>query len=393
MLEVLPVLGLPEVGTGDDLGELIAQALAAGPVPARDGDVVVVTSKIVSKALGLRIPQGQRAVATLEESLQVVAERGGNGGLTRIVATRAGPVMAAAGIDVSNTGGHGDPAGATALLLPRDPDAEAVRLLDALRGSLGRRTGRAPALGLILSDTAGRPWRAGQTDFALGAAGIRVLVDHAGEVDDDGRPLHVTARAVADELAAAADLVKGKTRRVPVVLIRGAGALVTTAHEAAGVVRAANPTTGARALVRTGPSDWFAYGHAEAVRRALGIAPGTSAALDTGIAPANHAEDTREARIHRACAVALHPNGLGTLPADHPRAHLMRDTTDLSTVRATLIQYGLRVEAPDPFTLGVAVGRLLAALAGEDVPARLTQRDDTPPPSRRARAGALLVFA
>lgn len=398
-LLVLPVTGLPEVVAGDDLGTLIAGALqdALAGCPGagstvRDGDVVVVTSKIVSKAGGLRISAERRMVATLEESVRVVAERSGPGGVSRIVEALAGPVLAAAGVDASNTGEDPGPQ-ATALLLPRDPDAEATRLLGRLRDALAGPGGHAPALGLIISDTAGRPWRTGQTDFALGAAGIRVLVDHRGEVDDDGRPMLVTARAVADELAAAADLVKGKTRRVPVALIRGAAELVAAAPGAAGVVPEGGVGTGARALVRTGAGDWFAYGHAEAVRRALGIEPGTPAALETGIAPASPAHERREARIERACAVALHPQGLGTLPGTHPRAHLMRDTTDLSRVRATVIQYGLRVEAPDPFTLGVAVGRLLAALAGEDVPARLAGRDDTPSPSGRARASALLLFA
>lgn len=382
-LAVLALEGLPEIVAGDDLGDLIAGALMAAEAGVRDRDIVVVTSKIVSKALGLRIPLSQRAAATLDESVRVVAERSGPGGVTRIVETLAGPVMAAAGIDGSNTGETG---AATALVLPRDPDGEASRLLARLRAALAARLGHAPVLGLIVTDTAGRPWRAGQTDFALGAAGIRVLVDHRGKIDDDGRSLQVTARAVADELAAAADLVKGKTRRAPVALIRGAGDLVAADPEPV-------PSSGARDLVRTGPGDWFAYGHAEAVRRSLGVAPGTAAAVEAGIAPANPGAEDREARIARACAVALYPGGLGELPPYHPKAHLMRAATDLGSVTAQLIQYGLRVEAPDPFTLGIAVGRLLAALEGEDVPARLAQRDDTPAPSGRARSTALLLFA
>lgn len=392
-LRIMAVAGLPEVVAGDDLGELIAAALAPAGPTVRDGDIVVVTSKIVSKALGLRIPVQHRTIAALSEAVRVVAERSGPGGMTRIVETLAGPVMAAAGVDASNTGEHPARADATALLLPRDPDGEAARLLEGLRAALARRLGRPPTLGLLISDTGGRPWRTGQTDFALGAAGLRVLVDHRGDADDDGRPLQVTARAVADELAAAADLVKGKTERVPVVVIRGAADLLRPRRDAHAAGTGPGGCPGARSLVRTGPGDWFALGHAEAVRCALGVEPGTAVALEAGVAPVDPVTDTREARIERARAVALHPDGLGTVAADHPRAHLLRDRLDLGGVRVELIQYGLRVDAPEPFTLGVAVGRLLAALAGEGVPARLAQHDDAPEPSGRARASALLIFA
>lgn len=392
-LHVLPVVGLPEITEGADLGALIAQALEAGGAPARDGDVVVVSSKIISKAMGLRVPTDQRVVAVLQESTKVVAERASNAAITRIVESMAGPVMAAAGVDASNAGDPGPEAaeGGTVLVLPRNPDAAATRLLTQLRTALAQRHGRAPALALIVSDTAGRPWRKGQVDFALGAANLRVAVDHRGGVDDDGRPIQVTVRAVADEIAAAADLVKGKTRRVPVVLVRGLAELVVPGD---GMNRAdESAVDGARWLVRTGAGDWFGYGHTEAVRRVLGIEPGTAAAIDVGLAPTDPAADSRESRIARACAVALHPDGLGDLPPAHPRAHLVLYRADLASVQAQLIQYGLRVEATEPFTLGLAVGRLLAALAGEDVPARLAQRDDSPSPSGRARASALLIFA
>ncbi len=437
-LTVYPVSGLPEITAGAALADLILDALTAGGLTVRDGDVLVVSSKVIAKALGLRIPAEQRTAAVLQQSSRVVAERLGNDGLTRIVEAHAGPVMAAAGIDASNTGpahiattdpasspnadrarslatdmasspnadrarslttdpasspntglGGSGPAGQagpvdTVLLLPRDPDAAAGRLRDDLRAALARSGGTAATFGVVISDTAGRPWRAGQVDFALGAAGVQVMVDHREQLDDDGRSLRVTARAVADALAAAADLVKGKTRRVPAALVRGAGDLVLADGD---------DRDGARALVRTGRADWFAYGHLEAVRAALGVAPGTQAAVEVGIAPANADRDTREARIARACAVALFADGLGDLPSYHPRAHLMRDRTDLSTVRAQLIQYGLRLEAPEPFALGVAVGRLLAALAVEGVPARLAEHDDTPTRSGRARASALVIFA
>lgn len=403
-IQLLPVTGLPEIRAGDRLGELIAGAMTDGGLHLRDGDVVVVSSKIVSKAMGLRVPPDQRAVATLHEATRVVAERRGTTGITRIVHTHAGPVMAAAGIDASNTGDDG------ALLLPRDPDAAARALHAELRAAFarGQRTTASPTdntttgntitntsptggsdppevrFGVVLTDTAGRPWRAGQVDFALGAAGVTVLVDHREQDDDDGRPLRLTARAVADELAAAADLVKGKTRRVPVVLARGVRDLAADDPES-------TSAPGAGSLVRQGPGDWFRYGHVEAVQRALGIEPGSAEAVDVGMAPADPGSDSREDRIARACAVALHPQGLGDLPTRHPRAHLMRDHTDLSAVRTYLVSYGMRVEAPDQFTLGVAIGRLLVALAGHDVPARVAQRDDVTPQGR-PRASALLLF-
>ena len=145
----------------------------------------------------------------------------------------------------------------------------------------------------MLSDTAGRPWRSGQTDFALGAAGVEVLDDLRGATDADGRALAVTSRAIADELAAAADLVKGKADAVPVALVRGAGAWVGSEDGA-----------GAAALVRTGREDWFGYGHAEAVRASLGVEPGSPAADECGIA-AVHPEPVGD-RIGRAVRVALH---------------------------------------------------------------------------------------
>jgi len=270
---VLPVLGLPEVVAGDDVGALVVTAL--GPGGLAEGDVVVVSSKLVSKALGLRasrgsegsgVPGGSRDALVLEESVRVVAERRTADGVTRVVEAAAGPVMAAAGIDGSNTG-----PGDELLLLPRDPD----RCARDLRSSLLARS-RMPSsapLAVVLSDTAGRPWRAGLTDFALGSAGLRVLLDHRGEMDADGRVLSVTARAAADEIAAAADLVKGKADGVGAAIVRG---LPSTWFEG-------EQGSGAAQLVRTGPGDWFATGHVEAVRAALGIRPGSPESEEVGI--------------------------------------------------------------------------------------------------------------
>src|SRR5687767_5510798 len=196
---------MPEVREGDDLAGLIVSGAEGCGISLEDGDVVVVSSKVVSKALGLWAA-GDRGEVVAGETRRVVAERLSGGRVTQIIEGAAGPVMAAAGVDASNIGGREG-----VLLLPRDPDAEAQRLHVALLAATGL-----ARLGVIVSDTAGRPWRAGQTDFALGAAGVSVVDDLRGGVDADGQHLAVTTRALADELAAAADLVKGKAHAVPV---------------------------------------------------------------------------------------------------------------------------------------------------------------------------------
>ena len=286
---VLPVLGLPEVVAGDDLAALVCEAL--GPDGLETGDVVVVSSKLVSKSLGLRASGGPKDALVLRESLRVVAERRTAEGVTRVVEAVAGPVMAAAGVDGSNTG-----AGEDLLLLPHDPD----RCAHDLRSSLLERWGMPShsPLAVVLSDTAGRPWRAGLTDFALGSAGLRVLLDHRGEPDVDGRLLAVTARAIADEIAAAADLVKGKAdgvgaavvRGLPLVWFEGESGSGTVGSSATGSGAAGSgapaslaAAAGAAQLVRTGPGDWFALGHVEAVRAALGIRPGSPESEQVGI--------------------------------------------------------------------------------------------------------------
>lgn len=376
-LSVHPLRGLPEVRSGDDLAGLLVGALDADGSGWRDGDVLVVSSKVVSKAAGLRVSDGSRVALVLSQARRVVAERMGAEGVVRIVETTAGPVMAAAGIDASNTGPDGG-----VLLLPQDPDGAARELRAGiieqwrLRGHSGQ-----ARLGFVLSDTSGRPWREGLTDFALGVAGLPPLDDHRGGVDADGRPLSVTVRAVADELAAAADLVRGKDRGVPAALIRGL-------PWPDGVRNQSAEHPGAAALVRTGPTDWFALGHAEAVRAALGVAPGTAEAVAAGIRPV--APDDVDSRIARAVAVATTPDGLGRVPAQHPRARLVGPLPDLSAVRVDVLQYGLRVEAPDHFALGLVSARLIAALAGEDIHVALTRTDPPERPGRGERA--LLVF-
>ncbi len=205
---VTGVTGLPEIAAGDDLGALIADATPG----LSDGDIVVITSKVVSKAEG-RVVRADREHAISAETVRVVARRGP----TTIAETRHGLVLAAAGVDASNT-----PAG-TVVLLPDDPDGSARQLRKALRARRGA------SVGVIITDTMGRPWRIGQTDTAIGVAGLAPLRDHRGQADTFGNPLEVTVAAVADEIAAAADLVKGKTRQVPVAVVRGLADLVTDA--------------------------------------------------------------------------------------------------------------------------------------------------------------------
>lgn len=328
-LTLLPVTGVPEVSTHDDLATLLLDALRGSGVALLDGDVLVVSSKVVSKSLGLWADGADHSAAVAAQTVRVVAERRTGDRVTRVVQAVAGPVMAAAGVDASNTGGRDD-----VLLLPVDPDAEARRLRLELLAATGLQR-----LGVVLSDTSGRPWRAGQTDFALGASGLAVLDDLRGGQDADGRALHVTARAVADELAAAADLVKGKADRVPAAVVRGSQ------------WASSDEGTGARALLRHGPTDWFGLGSAEAVRASLGTAPGTDAAFEDGI-PSVAPEPDGD-RLGRAIAVALRgAPGAGVDASARPGA---AGGTEL------------RVSAPSGYELGVAVARLQVALWGESL--------------------------
>jgi coenzyme F420-0:L-glutamate ligase/coenzyme F420-1:gamma-L-glutamate ligase len=230
-ISITGITGLPEVTSGADLAGLID---AAAPDLA-DGDILVVTSKIISKAEG-RIVTASREQAIDAEMVRLVAQRGP----ARIVETRHGLVLAAAGVDNSNT------APGTVALLPEDPDASARRLRKALAERRGVR------IGVIITDTLGRPWRIGQTDAAIGAAGVVPVRDYRGGNDTYGNPLEVTLTAVADEIAAAADLVKGKTTGIPVAVVRGLDGFVADADG-----------PGAAALIRPASEDMFRYGSAD----------------------------------------------------------------------------------------------------------------------------------
>jgi coenzyme F420-0:L-glutamate ligase/coenzyme F420-1:gamma-L-glutamate ligase len=239
--EVRGVTGIPEVAAGDDLAELVLAAAGEGGL--RDGDILLVTSKIVSKAEGRIVRADDREAAIDAETVRVVARRG----RTRIVENRQGLVMAAAGVDASNT-----PSG-TVLLLPEDPDASAR----ALRKRIGELSGGV-RVGVVVTDTFGRPWRNGLTDVAIGAAGLDVLEDHRGRTDSHGNELAMTVTATADELAAAADLAKGKTSGTPVAVLRGLAHLVLD-----------EDGEGVRPMIRSAADDMFRLGTSEAIREAV----------------------------------------------------------------------------------------------------------------------------
>ena len=238
-IEVRAPDGIGEITAGTDLVALLVETFP----DLLDGDVVVVTSKVVSKAEG-RTTTGTREDLLPGETVRVVARRGP----TTIVENHLGVVMAAAGIDSSNV------AAGRLVLLPRDPDASARALRQGLLATTGRN------VAVVVTDTAGRAWRQGQTDLAIGAAGFVVLDDHAGRIDAHGNSLAVTAPALADEVAGAADLVQGKLAGRPVALVRGL---------AAHVLRADDDGPGARSLNRPLAEDMFALGAREAVVAAL----------------------------------------------------------------------------------------------------------------------------
>jgi coenzyme F420-0:L-glutamate ligase len=239
-IEILPITGITELRPGDDL---VDEIVRCAPWLA-DDDILIVTSKIVSKVEGRLVSVGglderereavrQRAID--DETARVVARRGA----LRIVETRHGFVMAAAGVDASNVSKD------EIALLPIDPDFSARRLVDGLRDRLGVR------VGVVLSDTMGRPWRNGVADVAIGAAGITSVLDERGATDKHGNVLSVTVVALADELAAAGDLVKGKLSDIPIAVVRG--------------LQIADDGRGSRPLVRGVTGDLFQLGTAEAI--------------------------------------------------------------------------------------------------------------------------------
>lgn len=246
VLTVLPIDGLPEVTAGSDL----VGALLATGVDLRDGDVLVVTSKVISKAEGrlVDVPEGVdrdafRRDLVEREARSIVARRGN----TMITRSRLGVVAAASGIDASNVD-----AGQLALL-PVDPDGSAQILRKEIADRLGVR------VAVVITDTMGRAWRVGQTDAALGAAGLTVLKPYAGQTDPHGNVLEVTNTAIADEIAAAADLVKGKTTGRPMAIVRGLP-IVDDGSRAADLLRTEDED-----MFRLGTDEAFAAGLRAAV--------------------------------------------------------------------------------------------------------------------------------
>jgi coenzyme F420-0:L-glutamate ligase/coenzyme F420-1:gamma-L-glutamate ligase len=372
-LSVSGIPGMPEVAPGDDLAVLIAAAVNEGGQRVRDGDILVITSKVVSKAEG-RVIAASRDDAIAAETVRVVARRGA----TTIAQTRHGLVLAAAGVDASNT------APGTVVLLPEDPDESARRLRKALRARLG------VMVGVVVTDTMGRPWRAGQTDTAIGAAGVLPLRDHRGEPDTFGNTLEVTVAAVADEIAAAGDLVKGKALQIPVALVRGLGALVTDADG-----------PGARALVRPAAEDMFRLGAADVLSarrtvRSFTADPVDVAAVERAIsaaltAPApHHSEPWRFVIVaSRAARDALLDAMLGAWVSDLRRDGFTEEQIGRRTRRGLPLREAPLIVVPcletsaahaypddrrsraeqDMFTvsMGAAVQNLLVALAVENL--------------------------
>lgn len=302
-LQIWGVEGLPEVGAGDNIGELLIRAETG----LRDGDVLIVTSKIVSKAQGRLVP-GSRGDHLDAESVRVVARRGD----TAIVETPHGFVMAPAGIDASNV-----PEGVVALL-PTDPDGAAADIRDHVLVHADA------DVAVIISDTMGRPWRDGVIDTAIGAAGLDVLWDLRGTRDAAGHLLEATVIAIADELASAGDLVKGKLTSTPIAVIRG---FPFTRNES---------ERGARPLIRPSADDMFRLGTREAMQSVVtGSAPVTLDSQD---------QERIDQELVRQC-VAL----VGS-----------------ASVTLSVAERGRLVTASgDPLDIGFVLGRLAAALAAE----------------------------
>jgi coenzyme F420-0:L-glutamate ligase/coenzyme F420-1:gamma-L-glutamate ligase len=278
-LEAWSVDGIGEIDADIDLGALVAG------LDLSDGDIVLVTSKVVSKSEG-RVRDGDREEAIRAETVRVVARRGP----TSIVENHLGLVMAAAGVDASNV------AAGQVVLLPEDPDASARTIREQVYAESGRN------VAVLVTDTAGRAWRMGQTDLAVGAAGLEPLDDFAGSTDSYGNELAVTAPAIADELASLAELVTGKLGGRPVSVVRGLAERVLPTGEHG---------PGAVVLLRPREQDMFALGAREAV---LAAVRGDQA--DCFGTPAS-AEEVREAL--ESCGLAATVEGISVrvvLPAN-----------------------------------------------------------------------------
>ena len=336
-LEILAVQGIPEVVAGDSLADLIVTHAPE----LLDGDVLVVTSKVVSKAEG-QIVDVDREQAIDAETVRVVASRGD----TRIVATRHGFVMAAAGVDASNvTKGE-------VVVLPVDSDASAREIREGVRALTGVN------VGVVISDTFGRPWRVGVTDAAVGFAGLEAFEDLRGTVDPYGNELRVTLTCTVDELAAAADLVKGKLNGVPVAIVRGL-ALVLPAETLA--------VEGISQVVRSVDEDMFSLGTRDVLRARVDANGFTGEAVDAG----------RVTRALQTASLAAHPAGWRGLrftvlqAPDFASLPTFADADVLGSAAAVIVPH-LDVEATsrDLLAAGAAIENVLVALAVEQLGSR-----------------------
>ncbi len=325
-VEILPVEGLPEFRPGDDLSGAIAGAARW----LRSGDIVVVTSKVVSQVEGrlIRVPADPeerdriRRRLVFEESVRIIARKE----RTLITENRLGIVQAASGIDASNV------ATDELALLPADPDASALALRRGLRERLG------VEVAVVITDTMGRAWRVGQTDAAIGSSGLKVLHGYRGQVDRQGNELAVTEIAVADEVAAAADLVKGKLGALPVAVVRG----LTIGSE----------SSTARDLVRPVDEDLFRLGTEEAIAQGR-----REAVLLTSDGPFTD-EPVAEDVLRDAVAAAL------TVAGPVRFAHVVEQRKRLLDELAIDAQEVVLVSG-DGFEAGAAVRGLVVALAAE----------------------------
>ena len=348
-LEIIGLEGIPEVVPGDDLVAIVTPPLLEAG--ARDDDVVVITSKIVSKAEGRLVPGHDRLAAVEAETERVVARRGD----LVIAETRHGFVCANAGVDASNldTG--------TLALLPLDPDATARSIRHGLRETLGVR------LGVVITDTFGRAWRTGVVNVAIGCAGVPATVDLRGRPDDRGRALEATVVALSDEIAAASGLVMGKDARVPVALVRGV-------HRLDGID---GPATD---LIRPADEDLFRTSTHEAIRR-----------LSAGDVASGSATIGREFLIEAigACATSWPPAGprRGCTVVEDPEevATVVHETAGMEADTSMLVIPWLEAsedETREPgwgFNAGAYVTALATALAGSGVTVRWFDRRETRP--------------